>query len=327
MQHSLANVLGNAQRYARTNQRPNRKHASLLRDTPRQQPARTLAEHVKNSRLLTSNVTLHRFNQGRRVEWNNCGQADADELMRNCDCILTFRRKNLTYHFSSKCCPNCLRVVLEFTSLKKETERSFCSVQHFSSAVSTTLAYFGHGVNLEMTSSTARVIPRTSRILPMPFHNVVTPCLWCRWTMTGTSVSGTMWYFLEVWWTWDCRRSTRNGWHSRFSVIKLIRFTLAPKYFRREISATKEKQINTYFSSPDHLAWANTHPLPGSRKSAEHFCASSTATLGLVPSWWTDNAAARAVTWRLDEIGEYYLTGPPHLPNTCQKEKQKKNIE
>lgn len=137
---------------------------------------------------------------------------------------------------------------------EKRNGKKFLSVQHFSSAVSGTLAYFGHGVNLEMTSSTARVIPRTSRILPMPFHNVVTPCLWCRWTMTGTSVSGTMWYFLEVWWTWDCRRSTRNGWHSRFSVIKLIRFTLAPKYFRREISAPKAKQINTYFSSPDLLA-------------------------------------------------------------------------
>lgn len=40
--------------------------------------------------------------------------------------------------------------------------------------------YFGHGVNLENTSSTAKDIPRTSKQLPSPFHKVVTPCRWCK---------------------------------------------------------------------------------------------------------------------------------------------------
>lgn len=53
----------------------------------------------------------------------------------------------------------------------------------------TTKNYFGHGVTLEIKSSTANVIPLTSKVLPSPFHKVVSPWRWCSRMTTGTSVT------------------------------------------------------------------------------------------------------------------------------------------
>lgn len=98
--------------------------------------------------------------------------------------------------------------------------------------------YFGHGVTFDIRSSTANDMPRTKRQLPSPFHSVVIPCRWCKWIMTGSKVKGTRCFRDELWCTWHCRLNTTNGWLSRFSVIKLTRPTLTPKYFRTDTSSS-----------------------------------------------------------------------------------------
>ncbi len=117
-------------------------------------------------------------------------------------------------------------------------------------------------MNLVKASSIDNDMPRTNKQLPNPFHNVVTPCRWCKCTIIGTNVTGTRWYLmmkknkiwnrssslkkmtathnthlLELLWTWHCLRSTTNGWLNKFSVIKLTIPTLTPIYFRIEISS------------------------------------------------------------------------------------------
>ena len=105
--------------------------------------------------------------------------------------------------------------------------------------------YFGHGVIFEIKSSTANDMPRTNKQLPSPFHSVVTPCRWCKWMITGTSVNGIKWCLYELWCTWHCRRSTTNGWLNKFSVIKLTRPTLPPKYFFSDSSSSSNAPTPT----------------------------------------------------------------------------------
>ena len=45
-------------------------------------------------------------------------------------------------------------------------------------------------------------------------------------------------YLCEFWWTWHCLLNTTNGWLSKFSVIRLIKPTLTPKYFLSDISSS-----------------------------------------------------------------------------------------
>lgn len=126
-------------------------------------------------------------------------------------------------------------------------------------ACSTFATYFGHGVIFDTKSSTASVMPRTSKQLPRPFHSVVTPCRWCRCTITGTSVNGIKWCRCELWCTWHCRRSTTNGWLSRFSVIRLTKPTLTPKYLRIDWSSSR--------SGLSYVGWTFRCFCNGSRRS------------------------------------------------------------
>lgn len=53
--------------------------------------------------------------------------------------------------------------------------------------------YFGHPVTSATTFSTAMLSPLTIHVDPIPFHKVVTSCLRCNLTTTGSREYGTMW--------------------------------------------------------------------------------------------------------------------------------------
>lgn len=71
-------------------------------------------------------------------------------------------------------------------------------------------------------------------------------------------------YLVALWWTWHWRRSTRNGWLSRFSAIKLTIPTLTPIYFFSDnsrknrmnfLSAIYLLHITTFFGAL--INWLN----------------------------------------------------------------------
>lgn len=147
-------------------------------------------ENIWKERRLILKPTFQRAMPSRREErwsywcWNG---------KLNLSLILQFDRRR-TNLFSRICCPNCFNVVFELTSLK-DTGKNFGIRKYKKQLVSVT--HFGHGVNFVKASSIDRDIPRTSKQLPNPFHNVVTPCRWCKCTIIGTNVTGTRWYLRQ----------------------------------------------------------------------------------------------------------------------------------
>lgn len=100
------------------------------------------------------------------MEWHNQANAyAASEIVTN---NRREQGQTLAYHFRIMCCPNRFRVVRLSTSL-------------------------GQLVNFEIISSMAKVMPRTRRQLPTPFHSVVTPCRLCKCTMLGRRLNGCKW--------------------------------------------------------------------------------------------------------------------------------------
>lgn len=72
-----------------------------------------------------------------------------------------------THHFKKACCKNCFKLLCSVISLKQNIASNLFTITHY--------AYLGHGVTLEIKSSTPNDSPRINNVDPRPFHKVVIP--------------------------------------------------------------------------------------------------------------------------------------------------------
>lgn len=187
--------------------------------------------------------------------------------------------------------PEIKRLVLR----GRQFRRQFTERRAFRSMVS---PYFCHGVIFEIRSSTANVIPLTSRTEPIPFHSVFIPWVWCKRSITGTRVMGIRWYLVAPGLTWHCLRNTTKGWISRFPVIKLANPQPSPTYLLTAMSGRRStgkfvKHIVPSSRITDQTAWTFSREFLSTSEQNKDSPSSTIGGLSSAKGWITGISKGR----------------------------------